>query len=177
MMPTACRLVGLLLTVHVAIAVAAPANADDPPARPRATPSTSFTIGGAVQTPLTFDLADLQKRSATTATVYFGTGRGPVTGSFTGVLLWTLLNDAGIKAEPGIKNDRLRRSVVVTATDGYSVTLSLGELDPEFGAAQALIAYAQDGKPLGDGGFARLIMPADKDAGRNVARITGIEVR
>ena len=57
------------------------------------------------------------------------------------------------------------------------VALSLGELDPEFGAAQALIAYAQDGKPLGDSGFARLILPADKDGGRNVMRISAIEVR
>jgi DMSO/TMAO reductase YedYZ molybdopterin-dependent catalytic subunit len=171
------RLVGLILAVQVAIGVAAPARADDPPARPRVTPSTSFTIAGAVQTPLTLDLAGLQKRSATTATVYFGTGRGPVTRTYTGVPLWTLLNEAGIKTDPAIKNDRLRRSVVVTATDGYGVTLSLGELDPEFGAAQAVVAYAQDGKPLADGGFARLIMPADKDAGRNVARIAGIEVR
>jgi hypothetical protein len=71
----------------------------------------------------------------------------------------------------------LRRTVLVTAVDGYSAVLSLGELDPEFGAAQALVAYAQDDKPLGDSGFARLIMPADKGGGRNVMRISAIEVR
>jgi hypothetical protein len=65
----------------------------------------------------------------------------------------------------------------VGSADGYSVALSLGELDPAYGAGQALIAYAQDAKPLGASGFARLILPADKDGGRNVMRISSIEVR
>jgi len=76
-----------------------------------------------------------------------------------------------------VKNAKLRHTVMVSAADGCSVALSLGELDPAYGAGQALIAYAQDGKPLGPSGFARLFLPADKDGGRNVARIASIEVR
>jgi DMSO/TMAO reductase YedYZ molybdopterin-dependent catalytic subunit len=170
-------LTALLMAAGLGAQAQAPEHGTDHTARPAATPSTSFTIGGAVQTPRTVTLADLQKQPATTDAVYFSTGRGPVKASFTGVLLWTLLSEAGIKTDPSVKNDSLRRTVVVTAADGYGVALSLGELDPEFGAAQALIAYAQDGKPLGDSGFARLILPADKDGGRNVMRISAIEVR
>jgi len=170
--------VALLLAASGLAAMAqAPQHGTDHATRPAATPSASFTIGGAVQNPKTIALADLQKQPATTASVYFSTGRGPVNARFTGVLLWTLLSEAGIKTDPAVRNDSLRRTVLVTAVDGYSAVLSLGELDPEFGAAQALVAYAQDDKPLGDSGFARLIMPADKGGGRNVMRISAIEVR
>ena len=159
----------------------ATADAQAPPAdhaaHAPAAPSTSLAIGGAVEHPMTLTLADLQKEPATTQAVFYATGRGAVTASFTGVLLWTLLSAADVKDDPAVKNAKLRRTVVVTATDGYSVALSLGELDPAYGAAQALIAYAQDGKVLRPGGFARLILPADKDGGRNVQRISSIEVR
>jgi len=138
---------------------------------------TGLTVGGAVQHPKTLTLAELQKEPATTQAVFYVTGRGTVSASFTGVLLWTLLSAADVTDDPAVKNAKLRRTVVVTAVDGYSVALSLGELDPAYGAAQALIAYAQDGKPLGPSGVARLILPADKDGGRNVARIVNIEVR
>jgi DMSO/TMAO reductase YedYZ molybdopterin-dependent catalytic subunit len=154
------------------------ARAQQPPAaHAPATPSTSVTVSGAVQHPKTLTLADLQNEPATTQSVFYVTGRGTVTASFTGVLLWTLLEAAEVKDDPAVKNAKLRHTVMVGAADGYSVALSLGELDPAYGAGQALIAYAQDGKPLGASGFARLILPADKDGGRNVMRISSIEVR
>ena len=164
-----------------ALLCAAAAHAQQPPAdhatHASATPSTSFTISGAVQYPKTLSLADLQKEPATTQSVFYVTGRGTVAANFTGVLLWTLLQAAEVKDDPSAKNAKLRRTVMVSAADGYSVVLSLGELDPAYGAGQALIAYAQDGKPLGPSGFARLILPADKDGGRNVMRVKSIEVQ
>jgi DMSO/TMAO reductase YedYZ molybdopterin-dependent catalytic subunit len=182
MRPAARRIAGLgvavlLATGGVAAMAQAPQHGTDHAARPAVTPSASFTVGGAVQHPRSLNLADLQHLPATTASVFFATGRGAVNARFTGVLLWSVLSEAGLKTDPAVRNDSLRHSVVVTATDGYSVTLSWGELDPQFGAAQAMIAYAQDDKPLGDAGFARLILPADKDGGRNVMRISAIEVR
>ena len=166
------------LAIALLVSTAAQAQtSSERPARPAVTPSTSFTIGGAVEHPRALALADLQKAPATTQSVFYVTGRGQVTGRFTGVLLWTLLSEAGVKPASDAKNAVLRRSILVTATDGYAVTLSIGELDPSYGSAQALIAYAQDDKPLGDSGFARLIMPQDKDGGRNVMRIATIEVR
>ena len=142
-------------------------------------PSKSFTIAGAVQTPKTYKRADLLREPVTTETVYFSTGAGPVQASYTGVLLWTLLQEVGIKANANIKNDILRHTVTLTATDGYQVVISAGEIDPAFGGEQAIVAYDQDGKPLTGttGGFARLVMPGDKAGGRAVQSITRIEVQ
>jgi hypothetical protein len=75
------------------------------------------------------------------------------------------------------KNDMLRHSVVITANDGYSTVLSLGELAPDFGNEQAIIAYQQADKPIeGANGFARLIIAGDKAAGRAISAISTVEV-
>jgi DMSO/TMAO reductase YedYZ molybdopterin-dependent catalytic subunit len=136
-------------------------------------------IAGAVQNAATYRLSDLQAEPATTEAVYFNTGAGPVSATFTGVLLWTLLQKAVIKIDPSVKNDILRHAIAVIGTDGYSPVLSAGELAPNVGGELAIIAYAQDGKPLGpdQGGFARLIVPGDKVGGRNLSSVARIEVR
>jgi DMSO/TMAO reductase YedYZ molybdopterin-dependent catalytic subunit len=153
--------------------------AQSPPAPAQTTSgySSSFRIDGAVVRPSNFTLRDLRAMPPTNENVYYNTGKGPVAAEFTGVLLWDLLNKVGVKTNAAIKNDILRRSVVVTATDGYIVYLSAGELAPSFGGHQALIAYAQDGEMLGqDSGFARLVMPADKAGGRYVSWIKSIQI-
>lgn len=140
--------------------------------------STSFAIGGAVRAPTRYTAETLKAQPATTAIVYFNTGKGPVSATFKGVLLWTLLQEAGIDAEPGVKNAILHRTVTVTGSDGYHVVLSGGELAPNVGGEPALVAYEQDGAPLAaEGGFARLVVPGDKTGGRAVSSIVSIEVR
>lgn len=140
--------------------------------------SASFRILGAVERPETYRLQDLRAKPRTTLEVYFNTGAGPVTATFKGVLLWTLLEDAGIRANPAVRNDILRRTVRLTATDGYQVVLGVGEIAPAFGGEQAIIAYEQDGAPLpAADGFARLVMPGDKAGGRNIFALARIEVR
>jgi DMSO/TMAO reductase YedYZ molybdopterin-dependent catalytic subunit len=160
------RLAALLFT---AVAAAAPALAQ--PAKP----SESLTIGGAVARPRTLTIADLAKEPVTTEAVFLHTGHGALSGSFTGVLLWTLLEEAGVKLDAGAKNDVVRHTVTVTATDGYAAVLSLGEIAPEFGGDQAIVAYQQDGKPIESG--PRLIIPGDKGAGRAISAVASIEVR
>jgi len=118
------------------------------------------------------------REPATTETVSLKTERGDLTASYTGVLLWSLLEQAIIKVSPGIKNDILRHTIIVTGRDGYEVALSLAEVDPKFGNDRALIAYARNGEPLAHArGFARLIVPTDKSAGRSVFGIARITVR
>lgn len=160
----------------MALAIAAHAFAEDSPPPPST--ATSIAIKGSVEHPRTLALADLQRAPATTETVFFHTGHGPIMGSFTGVSLWALLQEAHVKLDPAKKNDAVRHEVLITGSDGYSVVLSLGELSPEFGSDQAIVAYAKDGKPLEDrGGFARLVIPGDKTAARSVAGIASIEVK
>lgn len=135
-------------------------------------------IAGAVEHPKTLTLADLRREPATTEAVSLKTGKGVLTGSYTGVLLWTLLQQAAIKVAPGSKNEVIRHTIVVTSSDGYATVLSAAELDPEFGDNRAIIAYAKDGQPLSDArGFARLILPADKSAGRAISGVASITVQ
>ncbi|MGA2023714.1 MAG: molybdopterin-dependent oxidoreductase [Steroidobacteraceae bacterium] len=137
-----------------------------------------ISIDGAVEHPRPLTLADLKGEPATTEAVSLKTGKGVLTGSYTGVLLWTLLQQAVIKLPPGSKNDAMRHTIVVTASDGYTTVLSVAEIDPEFGDEQAIIAYAKDGQPLTDErGFARLILPADKSAGRAISGVASITVQ
>ena len=137
----------------------------------------SFAIKGNVDDPATITLADLRHETPTTVEISQKTNHGPLTGKFTGVPLWTLLEKAGVTLEGGKKNDLLRHYLVVAAGDGYSTVLSLGEIAPEFGNAQAIVAYERDGKPIeGATGFARLIVPGDKAAGRAISAISTIEV-
>jgi len=140
--------------------------------------SDAISISGAVEHPLSLSLAALKREPATTENVSLMTERGALAASYTGVLLWTLLQEAVIKSTPGVKNDILRHTVVVTGSDGYTAVLSVGEIDPKFGGDRAMIAYAVDGKPLSRRrGFARLIVPTDKAAGRAVFGIASITVR
>ena len=58
--------------------------------------------------------------------------------------------------------------------DGYTVALSIAELDPSLEGKQVLIATARDGKPLGG---LELIVPGDKRAARQVHDLLAIEVQ
>ena len=100
--------------------------------------------------------------------------QGVIDASYVGVLLWDVLTEVGVNLNPANINDINRFYVRVIATNGFQVTLSLAEIAPRLGAQQALLAYEQNGAPLGDLGFARLVMPGDKWCGRsefNVAKI------
>jgi len=140
--------------------------------------SDSIKIEGGVDHPRTLTAADLQKEPQTSVTISQHTGRGTLSGAFASVSLWALLQEAGVTLDGAKKNDVIHHTVTVTGTDGYSAVLSLAEIAPEFGADQAVIAWQQDGKPLAEaGGFARLIVPGDKAAGRAVSAIATIEVK
>lgn len=132
--------------------------------------SSGFAVSGAVAgAPLRFDLAALQALAPTTQTVG--------TDSYTGVSLWTLLNNTlGLSVPPGSKNASLAMYAVATGSDGYRATVSLGEIDPGFGNKAALVAYELNGAPLGARGVARLVLPGDLKASRSVSNLVAIEV-
>ena len=117
--------------------------------------SPSLGLDGKVKTPWRFSLEDLKKLPAQHADVTFQTDRGPVTASFTGVLLWSLIGSAGGIDDPE-KGAAVRHGIRITAKDGYVMVTSTGEIAPEFGGKEALVAYERDGKPLED---FRVVMP------------------
>lgn len=142
--------------------------------------SDQFRLGGKVENPRNFTLTDLQQYpSSCKLTVSYYTGSsGLVTKTYIGVPLIDLLNDAVIVTDSTIKNDILRKGVLVRATDCYEVVLSMGELLSNFGHQQVLVAFATgDGQTLDDSeGMARLIVPGDKSGGRFVSNINRITV-
>jgi hypothetical protein len=92
-------------------------------------------------------------------------------------LLWDLLQSVGIILDSTIKNDILHQIVIVTGSDGYETVFGAGEIAPNFGGDQILVAYGVNGQSLGSDGFARIVAPGDKQGGRFVSNIAKIEVR
>jgi DMSO/TMAO reductase YedYZ molybdopterin-dependent catalytic subunit len=145
-------------------------------AQDRFSPTVELT--GLVANPKTFTRDDLAAYPSVTLTVSFGAGQGFQTARYTGVLLWDLLKEADVTVDPARNNDKLRKYVVVTGSDGYDAIYSMGELDPDFGGQIVMIAYAKDGQPLGPGeGMARSVVDSDKRGGRAVSNLVKIEVR
>ena len=154
----------------VAFLLIAPAAAQSP------TPSSSaapvLTLAGKVRQPQHWTLDDLRKMPAQHADVSYQTDRGPVTASFTGVLLWSLIDAAG-GIDDAAKGAAIRHAIRITAKDGWVVVTSTGEIAPDFGGKQVLVAYERDGKPLDD---FRIVMPGDKHGGRNARDVTTIDI-
>jgi DMSO/TMAO reductase YedYZ molybdopterin-dependent catalytic subunit len=146
---------------------AAQATAPGQPAAAR------VVLSGQVQHPRTLDMAELQAMPPTQVQVAYSTSHGAQSTTYTGALLWTLLEAAVPVDEPG-GHTHLRHTLLARGQDGYTVAVSMGELDPHMEGKQVIIAYAQDGKPLP---ALRLVVPGDSHAGRGVRDLAAIEVR
>jgi hypothetical protein len=108
-----------------------------------------------------YDLAALQSLPVTTVTVS-GT-------TYTGTSLWDFI-------DPSSTSDSTSLFVVTRGTDGYTVVLSLAELDPALGGNSAdLLAYGGIDAATG---VARTIFPDDAafKHGRWMSNLMSIEV-
>ena len=144
--------------------------------------SSSHTVSG-VQTPTAYTVMTLKALAQsngqeTTVTATYMQGSTSVKDTYTGITLWNLLNDNGLIVDPTIKNDVLRQYAEVVGTDGYAAIFSLGEIDPDFGGDNDIVAYDTSGQlgPGGADGFARMVVPGDTLGGRYVSNIASIEV-
>ena len=139
------------------------------------TPTTVFAVrGSAAQSEVRFTLATLRQLPVATVNVSYISGSRLQSATFTGALLWDVVQKAGIVIDPNVKNDLIRKLITVTAADGYQVTFSAGEIAPNFGGKQIMVAYEADGAPLGANGFARIVVPGDKAGGRFISNINRI---
>jgi hypothetical protein len=138
-------------------------------------PSTMINLTGLVKHPGVLKLADLQTFPKVSVSVHVQ----PLGAhTFAGALLYAVLQKAQVITQSGRKNDILRKSVLVEGTDGYTVAVAWGELDPQLAQKQILLAYEEDGKPLPQAdGFVRLIVPGDLLAGRSVSNVDALLVR
>jgi DMSO/TMAO reductase YedYZ molybdopterin-dependent catalytic subunit len=153
-------------------AVGVPQAAAPVPAVASSTFSPTVQLTGLVGNLRTFTLEDLKALPAETVQVSYAGGQGTESGTFTGTRLLNVFDAAGGARLPNdMNNAKLRTTVMVTAADGYQVAFGWGELDPDFGAAPILFAYARDGQPMGDKqGMARIVVPGDKSAAAAMRR-------
>lgn len=161
-----------LLPALLAACATAPADSRAP---------ARLTLAGEVDRPATLSLAQLQAMPATTQQVSYAGGGGQQTRIYTGTSLWALLDQAGIRTNPAVRNDRLSKYVVATGAGNYRAVFSLGELSPGFGNRAGQVVYAEtfDGsaRPLAGNGPLRLTAPGDIRGGRYVSGLTRLEVR
>ncbi len=138
------------------------------PLAARAEPVRISTADSAGE-PAQVSLADLQGLPAGSVTLPAEHGaamqmRGPA--------LWDVLQRVG-----AIDTDfhhRVGQVVTVTGKDGYSATLALGEIDPEFEGKSVILATGWNGTALEQ---PRLAIPGDKRLGRDVRDVVSIAVR
>jgi DMSO/TMAO reductase YedYZ molybdopterin-dependent catalytic subunit len=141
-------------------------------------PTTSLALTGLLSTPGTLAIAQLNALPQTSVTTNAQTSTGSLgVHTYTGPLLYNVLESAGPTADPTIKNDLLRRGIVITGSDGYQTGIAWGEIDPRFAGKQIIVATSQDGAPLpASSGFARLIVPGDVFAGRYISNVASINI-
>jgi hypothetical protein len=142
--------------------------------------SNEATVSGAVADPTIVTPETLSAlNQSTTETATYLAGALSTTDTYTGVSLWTLIQDEGLLTNPSIKNDLLRFAVVATGSDGYRAVISLGEIAPNFGNQQDLVAYADTAGqlgPNGSDGALRLVLPGDHAGGRYISNLVSLQV-
>lgn len=96
---------------------------------------------------------------------------------FSGVLLGTILDSAGVTLGQELRGENLAKYILCRAVDGYEVVFSLPEADTSFSGRQILVAIKVDGAflPKGEGPF-RIIVPDDKRHSRWMRELSSIRI-
>ncbi len=135
--------------------------------------ASSIAVTGAVAAPLTMTSADLAQLPRVTAT----TNSNGIETVYEGVLVSDVLKKAGVVFGGGMRGGALSSYVVASASDGYQVVFSLGELDPDMTDGQFILADKANGKAMfGENGAFRLVVPKDKRGARSVRMLVSLNV-
>lgn len=96
---------------------------------------------------------------------------------YEGVPLGDLLRKAGVPRGEKLRGKAMATYVLATASDGYRVLFSLGELDPSFMDSNVLVADTLNGAPLGPNeGPLKLVAPHDKRPARWIRMVNSLTV-
>lgn len=143
------------------------------PAGGAAAPAT-LTVTGEDGKTLTLDARALDALPQANATI---THEGK-TASFRGPLLYEVLKKAGAPLGKDMRGPALSDVVILTAADGYVVTLALSDLEPSIRPGKIILAdAAADGAPLGADGPFRLVVDGDLKPARSERGVVSIVVR
>ena len=103
-----------------------------------------------------------------------GHDHGAFTGTFHGVLLWTLIDKSAPIDATG-KNTFLRHTFLVSSSgDQYAAAVSEGEIHPKLENKLVILAIDENGAPLAT---PMLIVPGDAHASRAVKDVTSVTVQ
>ncbi|MFD1467686.1 molybdopterin-dependent oxidoreductase [Hymenobacter caeli] len=153
------------------LALAAPARAQAPGARPAPTaaPSTVLRLDGLdgqARTLTAADLAALPRREVR------ATGHDGHAHTYQGVALTDLLALVGGPQGKAIHGPVLAQVLVAEAADGYRVVFALPELDAAFATQTVVLATGRDGQPLpAEAGPCQIIVPQEKRPARWVRQV------
>jgi len=139
----------------------------------------TLTVDGQVLNPLALSLEDLQANfTAHTVEISYTKDGATVTTSYTGALLWDVIQAAQPNINADVSGDAGSLYVVISATDAYQSVVSWNEMSPSYANEQILVAYAQDGAPLADDfGPALLVVPSYSDPNNYLYGIANISLR
>ena len=134
----------------------------------------SVKITGEVATPLDIDKAAFEKFNQTTVKYK---DKNSKEHNYSGVLLYDLLQKAGVTLGATLRGQNLTKYVMAEAIDNYHVVFALVELDKEFTDKQIILADKVDGQPLPvtEGPY-RIIVPDEKKAARSIRQVTALKV-
>lgn len=158
----------------------APAPSPTPAPAPAPAATDRIAFGGDIDQARTLTLADLQAQPPVTQTVEYTASGQPRTKTYTGALLWSLIDSAGVKVDATRNNDLLNFYVVARGADDYRGVFALGELSPNFGNRASVIAYAEtvngQSAALIEDGPLRVTSPGDVRGGRYVSELVAVDV-
>jgi hypothetical protein len=97
--------------------------------------------------------------------------------TYSGVPLATLLARINAPLGKELHGEAMTSYLVAAGSDGYSVVLSLAEVDPSFHEGQVLVVDTRDGQPLGNYGPFQLIVSDDKRPARWVHNLVSITLQ
>jgi hypothetical protein len=138
-------------------------------------PPGSLTLTNESRNATALSPADFAKLSRQTARVK---DRSGALVTYEGVSLAAALRAAKVSLGKDLKGPLLANCLLVEAADGYRVTFSLPEVDPDMTDNLVLIADQKDGRPLdAKEGPYRLVVPHDKKHARWVRQVTRISVQ
>jgi hypothetical protein len=135
---------------------------------------TLLVRGDVNHSPLNLSLA--QFRALPHVDVKVHNGHTDTDETYSGVPLGALLSKVDAPLGENLRGKALNNYVVATGADGYSVVLSLGEIDLSFHGGQIVVADSRDGQPLTDSGPYQLIVPEDKRPARWVRSLVTISM-
>jgi hypothetical protein len=168
------RNLSVIILLAAALLVSFPASAQQtkPPAVVSGQSPLLLKSG---DTSVSLALADFHALPHVTLTVHNAHTNADETHS--GVPLVTLLAKLNAPVGSELRGRAMTSYVLATGSDGYSVVLSLAEVDPDFHENQVIVADTRDGQPLGKNGPFQLIVPGDKRPARWVHNLVSITLK